>query len=390
MAKGPRKPSRAQVRARLLAEAAAVALPDSIDVCVCGGGAAGLAAAIAAAEAGASVIVLERSLRCGESILATGGGRCNLTRSDLDAQAYNDPAFVSAVCGPRFPADVLAFFDACGLATSFEGADDARVYPLSDQAASVRAVLLSRAVRAGVILGCGREVIRVEGGTVAFRELFSERTRSVHAAAIVLAGRDGCVPAELDSAPFSPVLCPLAATGLPFEQLDGRRVHARATLQRDGATVHTEYGEVLFRAYGLSGIVIFNLSRFAQAGDTVELDLAPTCDDDTFARLAARAGGAFGLIDPAIVKVLGDAKRVSCTVEGLARTERAQVRRGGLCTAQFDPATLMVRARPGLFAAGELIDVDGPCGGYNLSWAWQSGRIAGAAAADHARSRAGA
>lgn len=376
------------MRGQLLDEAARATLPSAVDVCVCGGGAAGLVAAISAGEAGASTAVLERDLSCGRSILATGGGRCNLTRLDLDARAYNDPAFIDAVCGPLFSADVLGFFEACGLAASFESEEDTRIYPLSDRASSVREVLLGRAQRAGVILACAREVGDIGGDSVLFRELFSDGERSLRAKAIVLAVRDGFVPAGLDAVPFSPLLCPVACEGLPFDELDGRRVHARVTLLRGGRTVLAEYGEVLFRSYGLSGIVIFNLSRFARRGDTVELDLAPGLDDSSFAKLVSSAGNAAGIIDPVIVDVLGDEKHVSCTVSGLAQTEHAQVRRGGLVTGQFDPATLMVRDRPGLFAAGEVIDIDGPCGGYNLSWAWRSGQIAGTAAAAYAKAGA--
>ena len=386
MAKGSRKPSRAQLRESLLAKAASVELPYAVDVCVCGGGAAGLVAAICAAEAGASTVVLERDLICGRPILATGNGRCNLTAFDLNTAAYNDPVFVETVCGSGPLAEgVLDFFDACGLATGFESEGDMRVYPLSDQASSVRDVLLARAGRAGCVLACAREVTDVDGGKVTFNEAFSGQERTLAARAVVLAARDGFVPSGLEAKPFSPVLCPVACEGLPFEELDGRRVRASAALIRNDETVFSEYGEVLFRPFGLSGIVIFNLSRFAQAGDAVVLDLAPSMDDAAFEKICSLAGSARGIIDPAIVEVLGDMKRVQCLVAGLAQTEHAQVRSGGLATAQFDPATLMARDHPGIFAAGELIDVDGPCGGYNLSWAWRSGMVAGAGAASFAR-----
>lgn len=378
------------MREQLLADAAAISLPERADVCICGGGAAGLVAAICAAEAGASVVVLERDLTCGRSILATGNGRCNLTNFDVKPCVYNNPAFFEAVCGPGGLAanDVLDFFDGCGLSTAFENEDDMRVYPTSDQAASVRDVLLARAERAGVVLACAREVEHIgDDGTVLFRELFSDGHGSLRAAATVIACREGYLPEGLETVPFSAALCPIAATGLPFEELDGRRSDARVTLVRDGRAIARERGEVLFRAFGLSGIVIFNMSRLAQTDDVIELDLAPLVDDEKFASLVSAAGSARGVIDPAIVDVLGDVKRVSCAVEALAQTEHAQVRRGGLATAQFDPATLMVRSRPGLFAAGEVIDIDGPCGGYNLTWAWRSGQVAGAAAAAYAKAR---
>lgn len=384
MARTARKPSRGRRREQLLAEAAATALPEAVDVCICGGGAAGLAAAIAASEAGAAVVVLERGLRCGESILATGNGRCNLSNRALAPEAFNDPDFVRAACGSFDCGDILSFFAQCGLATIYE---NDRIYPASNQAASVREVLIARAQRGGAILGCAREIRGIEDGAVAFRELFSEERRTLSAGAIVLACREGYLPEGLAAAPFTPALCPIAAEGLPFKELDGRRVHARAALMRGGVPILQEEGEILFRSYGLSGIVIFNLSRTACPDDTIELDLAPALDDALFFELTGRAGSARGIIDPAIVDAVGSAKHLSCTVAGLAQTEYAQVRRGGLATGQFDPATLMAYGQSGLFAAGEVLDIDGPCGGYNLSWAWRSGQIAGAAAAAFARTR---
>lgn len=385
MARRTRTPARSRARGQLLAAAAAVALPDEVEACICGGGAAGLAAAIAAAEAGASVLVLERGLRCGESILATGNGRCNLSNRALAPEAFNDPGFVRAACGAFGCEDILAFFAACGLATVCE---HGRIYPASNQAASVREVLLARARHAGAIFGCAREVVGAGDGSVAFRELFSGERRTLAAGAVVLACREGYLPEGLAAAPFTPALCPITAEGLPFRELDGRRVHARVALMRGGVPLLQEEGEVLFRDYGLSGIVIFDLSRTARPGDTIELDLAPTLDEAGFSALVERAGSACGVIDPAIVAVLGSVRHLSCTITGLAQTGHAQVRRGGLATAQFDPATLMARDHPGLFAAGEVLDIDGPCGGYNLSWAWRSGQIAGGAAAAFARARA--
>ncbi|MBQ9007627.1 MAG: NAD(P)/FAD-dependent oxidoreductase, partial [Atopobiaceae bacterium] len=110
-----RKESRAQEKRRLLAAAASVRPPSDCDVIVVGGGAAGLVAAITAAEAGALTVVLERDLECGRRILATGNGRCNFANVSLDAQRYNDPAFVGSVCGQTWLGDVLSFFRTSGL-----------------------------------------------------------------------------------------------------------------------------------------------------------------------------------------------------------------------------------------------------------------------------------
>ena len=210
--------------------------------------------------------------------------------------------------------------------------------------------------------------------------------------------------------PWQPVLCPLACepettaggrAPLDLAPVDGRRAHVVAHLLRGGREVAREAGEALLRPWGVSGIVAFDLSRVAREGDVLELDLTAGLDATRAAALARAAGGLEGLVDPAIAHALeaayagnkdaapGDAldaalelaRHLRLRVLGPAETDRAQVMRGGLLTSQFDPATLGARALPGLFAAGEALDVDAACGGFNLSWSWASGLVAGAAAA---------
>ena len=143
-------------------------------------------------------------------------------------------------------------------------------------------------------------------------------------------------------------------------------------------------GEVLFRDYGLSGIAIFDLSRCARPGDVITLDLTCGLSESRARRLAEAAGGCSGLLDPVIAAELKGsldiARDLRLVVSGPAEPQRAQVTRGGLLTAQFDPATLEALELPGLFASGEALDVDGACGGFNLAWAWKSGLVAGLAA----------
>ncbi|WP_337371318.1 NAD(P)/FAD-dependent oxidoreductase, partial [Parolsenella catena] len=194
------------------------------------------------------------------------------------------------------------------------------------------------------------------------------------------------------------------APGL-LERLSGRRAHCVATLTRAGRVVMREAGEVLFREYGLSGIVSFNLSRHARPGDAIELDLAPEVDAWEVDKLVAdRPGDAHaldGILDPttavALVGLAGGAqagglawrvaplvKGLPFRVEGLADTAHAQVTRGGIDVTALDARTLAARGHDGLFACGEALDVDGACGGYNLAWAWASGMTCGASAARHA------
>ncbi len=409
MAPKARRTSRSAARAEALAAAARVEVPSAADVVVVGGGAAGLAAAITAAEAGAVAVVLERSPECGRSILATGNGRCNFCNTNLGWEHYNDPAFVEAACGPTFLGDVLDFFAGCGLTWAEE--EGGRLYPLSRQAASVRSVLLARASRAGVTLAPAREAIGIERlgsdtdatrWRVLWRDDFGERhTHAIPAGSAILASGGGSELARglgLACAPFEPVLCPLACTpadadgvtedggapSLNLATLDGRRAHADVRLLRDGRELARESGEVLFRSYGLSGIAIFDLSRVVRPGDRLVLDLTCGLDAAELAHLSPD-----GVLDPVIAaelepNALVRARALTFAVDGPAEPERAQVTRGGLLTSQFDPATLEARDLPGLLAAGEALDVDGACGGYNLAWAWKSGIVAGRAAAERA------
>lgn len=431
--KKARQGSRSAQRAALMNAARVVHVPAHADIAVIGGGAAGLVAAITAAEAGATVVVLERALECGRSILATGGGRCNFANLELNPTRYNDPRFVAAVCGEGWLGSILTFFRASGLRWCRE---EDRLYPLSRSAASVRNVLLARAQAAGVTLAPGREVHAVRpsslGARIAYREDWDERGIStIETRCVIVAsggvGTDELAELALDVVAAQPVLCPLACEPAPPSALDGRRVQARVSLTPAGTSApsHVEMGEVLFRSYGLSGIVIFNLSRRAQVGDLIALDLTPGLPTHEIVALADPAGrgrvtdGALdGVLDPTIAaavieqarsgigaagrnvthdvggfteteRVASLVKELPFVVTGPAETQHAQVTRGGLATAQFDPRTLAARSYHWLFAAGEALDVDGDCGGFNLAWAWRSGMVAGAAAARRARRSTG-
>ncbi len=398
MARKERKTSRGKLRAAQLDAARHVTVPPSVDVCVIGGGAAGLSSAIEAAERGAKVVVLEQAPTCGRTILATGNGRCNLVNVHLDSSLYNDPRFVEDVTGDSWLNDVRTFFLESGLI--WEEESEGRCYPLSRQAASVRNVLLARAQRAQAVLAPARTVRKVkrdgEGFVVSVAEEWEGGGQAaLHATCVVVATGGGvsstCEGLGLESTPFEPMLCPLACEGQRLAELDGRRAQARAILMRNGKEVASQRGEVLFRTYGLSGIAVFNLSRHAQPEDDLVLDLLPTVDLEQARSLTTHMLD--GLLDPVIAQSLtavtntsteavAMAKRLRYSVLGITETERAQVRRGGLRTGQFDPTTLETTAIPGLFACGEALDVDGPCGGYNLAWAWKSGMVAGASAAE--------
>ncbi len=403
MAQSTRVKERQAAQAQRIKQAQAFMVPDNIDVAILGGGAAGLCTAITAAEAlGAKkrVVVFEKALESGRTILATGGGRCNFTNADLSFENFSHPEFVQAVCKDKntFLADILSFFRSSGLAWATE--DEGRMYPLTRQASSIRSLLLKRAQKAGVQFALEREVTSVKpyhnGFTICFQDCFGgEKTYEVRASSVVLAtgGLTTTKLAEslqLQTTSLRPGLCALTCKPEPPTSLDGKRVRAHAALLRDGAVLKQESGELLFRSFGLSGIVIFNLSRTALPGDVLEIDLLPHLTDEEIAA-AIEAHTTDGLLDPQIAAYLGahdsvestitKAHKIAFTVTGTSAKVVPQVCVGGISVEQVSTNTLEAYNIPGLFIAGEALDIDAQCGGFNLSWAWKTGMVAGVAAA---------
>ncbi|MDY2787783.1 MAG: aminoacetone oxidase family FAD-binding enzyme [Atopobium sp.] len=400
---------RKKQRAQAIAAARALNLLPSYDVVVLGGGAAGLVAAITAAEAGATTLIIEKDYECGRTILATGNGRCNFTNLYLEAKHFNNPHFVEPVLGATPLKDILDFFRESGLMwTQKEG----RLYPRSLSAASVRSVLLHRAQRAGVVVACCKEA-QIASYDVA-RGLYqvtiqesvpeNESLQHIHVHAQKLIVAIGSTTSNalrsfnLPQVALRPGLCALSCEPSPLNQLDGKRSQASLALFKGMFPHMIERGEVLFRSYGLSGIAVFNLSRVAEPGDTIEIDLVPEHSESEINQrifeLGADAITYDGILDPTIAQVVLDMahiaheqnlahfiKHIPLVVTGLADTAHAQVTRGGFACTAFNPTTLEAHTQNGLYCVGEALDVDGACGGFNLSWAWKSGMVAGAHAA---------
>lgn len=422
------------------------------DVVVIGGGASGLAAALAAAREGAHAVVLERDVACGLPILATGNGRCNLSATRLAPERYLHPDIAQAVMGEEPERALEAFFSSVGILTT---AEEGRLYPYSKRAESVRDALLAVCAREGVELRCGCDVVAasrgdaVEGWVLTVREPASplrvkrgrdakatlraerraleaaaRREAKVSARTVVLApgGRSEglCGLFGVPHLPERPALCPVAgsfdASPRALERLDGLRVEGRLSLAREGGIVWQEEGEVLFRPYGISGIVSFDASRRVREGDKLALDLFPAYDEcglDAYLTAREAALGSLATVpsawfDGLLARPLAElvlaqargndaarlsmsavacaAKRLVFTVEGTAEERQAQVRRGGIPFDAVDSATLAC-AEPhlsGVYACGEALDMDADCGGFNLAWAWTSGSVAGSAAAREA------
>ena len=393
-------------------------------VLILGGGASGMAAALTAAlDPENQVTVLERQARVGRKLLATGNGRCNLTNLHMEHGHFHggDPAFVIPAL-TRFPvADTLDFFRRLGLLTVAE--PSGRVYPFSDQANSVVDVLRLGLDRMGVTLVAGAEVLALTKKARGYSAKTAEGSYYGDKVIVACGGQAGGKLGGTDwgyrlleslGHPITvrkPALVQLRTDPGPIRGLKGIRADAGLTLKEEGRTVAQGGGEVQFTDFGVSGPAVFELSRYAKAGQTLLLDLVRPWDDQALqAHLEARreafpalpledflTGSLHNRLGRVVLRqaglelnracgtltggelsdVLRLLRRFPLPVLGAMGFDQAQVTAGGADTAAFRADTLESRRCPGLFACGEVLDVDGDCGGYNLQWAWSSGRLAG-------------
>ena len=395
---------------------------------IIGAGASGMAAALTAARRGHTVTLLERQARAGRKLMATGNGRCNLTNTNASPEHYHgtDVSFMRRAMEALPPQEALKFFRGIGLLTVEESGG--RVYPLSNSANSVVDVLRFALEAAGVQLIAGdraREIYRDgDGFTVATESGARHRADAVVVACGGLAGeklgggRDGYELLKSlghTRTALRPALVQITTAPEYPRALKGIKADCRLTLRAAGRVLDTAEGEVLFTETGVSGPAAFDLSRsVSAAGDEpmeLQLDLLrgyalaavlghlqsrreaapdiPAAELFTGAlhnrlgRMVVRyaalepAKPLASLADAELSRAAASAKCFVLPVRGTEGFANAQVTAGGIKTAEFDPKTLESRLVPGLFACGEVLDIDGDCGGYNLQWAWASGCLAG-------------
>ena len=439
-------------------------------IVIIGGGASGLTAAIGGARNGAHVTIVEHMDRVGKKILSTGNGRCNLTNLRMEADCYR--------CGRKeFPMEVirgfgvdetLAFFKGLGIEPKDR---NGYIYPNSDQASAVLDVLRCEVERLGVVvlLSCNVEKIvpvdgnkdgkvggefknkakksvKVEedsnqpaGGRVRYKVYTDQGV--LDADAVILAAGSKAAPSTgSDGSGYElakmlghrvikplPALVQLRCQGNLYRQMAGIRTEAGVKLMAAGELLARDRGELQLTDYGLSGIPVFQVSRFAaRALDqgkrvTALVDFMPSWDDgEAFGLLKKRASLlghktaeelftgllnkklALVLIKLAGIKpsqksgdlspkqlklLLGQIKSYEAIVMSVNPFANAQVCCGGVDTGEVDAATMESRLHANLYLAGELLDVDGICGGYNLQFAWSSGMTAGIHAANGKRNR---
>ncbi len=401
---------------------------------IIGGGAAGLLAAITAAESGASVTILEHMPRVGKKILSTGNGKCNMTNLHMTEECYRSgvAGVPMQVIGKFSVADTIAFFRRLGVLTTDR---NGYVYPASGQAQTVLDALRDKADSLGVRTYCDSKVISVNKKK-AGRFTVKTETETYSADFVILcAGSMAAKTTGSDGSGYElakelghkikkplPALVQLKCKGDFFKAIAGVRTDVKVSLYTmdkngaRGALLAEDHGELQLTDYGISGIPVFQVSRYAaEALDHKKrvlavIDFMPDMtEEQLFAALKDqrnylkdRVAGDFinGLFNKKLAalflkyawikadqpvseltnKKLAELchviKEASFEVTGTNPYDKAQICMGGVDLREINPDTMESRLVPGLYFAGEILDVDGICGGYNLQWAWSSGHLA--------------
>lgn len=404
------------------------------DIVIVGAGASGLTAGIFAARAGAHVLILEHMDRAGKKILATGNGKCNFTNEKQGIAYYQgkNPAFVLPALRQFGLQETLQFFEELGIYPKKKR--DGYYYPASGQAVSVLETLLMecRRLDVGIAYNIGiREIVK-ENEQFSFKTkqgIFKSRCCIIATGgkAAKKTGSDGSGNLYIEKfghklTDIVPALVQLQGKQSFLKEIAGIRAEGKIQVYIDGEKAAEDMGELQLTAFGISGIPTFQVSRYASLallkGKEVFgilnflPDLTREETQELLERRFCRYGGKknavqalTGLFPDKLNKVLLKEAQIpldkpaeNCTAQELAVLadkaqhlhiditgtkgfDHAQVSAGGVDTDEVNPTTMESRLVPGLYFCGEVLDVDGLCGGYNLQWAWSSGHIAGVSAA---------
>jgi predicted Rossmann fold flavoprotein len=400
------------------------------NVLIIGAGASGLVAAITARRKGHHVTLLEKHEKVGRKILASGNGRCNITNVDLSLDNFHgsDVGFASYAL-EHFGFDMSrTFFEEMGLYLVEKKAG--RCYPLSNQAASVANLLEAEALGLGVKIVMGANVISVQKHSKSFRIELENREHYQSDVLIIATG--GKAAAKLssdgDGYGFAKALHHTIVSPLPalvqlildekfLHKSSGVKVEGEASILVNGKVKRVIQDDILFTNYGISGSAILDISRVAGVAlakkerVSLSLNLLPTLEEVVLFEMIEkrlhhtpkRACSLLlvGFINHKLIPILLKKARIDATahydtlnntdvkrliqyllrfeveVKEIRAFDYAETTAGGVSTKEVDPKTMESKKVKNLYFTGELLDIDGDCGGYNLAWAWASGYIAG-------------
>lgn len=401
------------------------------DVAVIGGGPAGMMAAISASAQGARVILLEKNKRLGLKLMMSGGGRCNISNNILDpkelSQHFDKKGKFLISCFTKFGVShVIDFFESRGVSLKIE--KDNQIFPVSNQASDILNCLHSVLKEKEVVIRTDANVVEVSSKDNKIQKLILESGEEVRASNYVIATGGRSYPGTGSSGEAyswlkvvghniiipKPALSPLVLRGKIPAKLEGLSLSSAAlTLIEKGQEIITLRGGIVFTSRGISGPAALNLSRYIKIMEksVVRLDLFPHYSTEEFdyhlRNLLSRSGSrlfknslddlAPPKLRPLIIELSGidPEKQVSIitseerkslleilknwnfNLQSLEGFDRAIVTSGGVDLGEIDPKNMKSKIIENLFVAGELLDVDGPSGGYNLQMCWSTGHVAG-------------
>ena len=404
-------------------------------VCIIGGGASGLIASIEAARYGAEVTLLEKEKRVGRKLLATGNGRCNYANVYTEPRHFhgNDPAIVQDVLSRIPVSEVLDYFHQMGITPRIE--EDGKVFPYSLQGSNVLDLLRYEMERLDVKVLTDSRVVLLKKESDRW-QIKTQQDRMYTADKLILAtggkagsqlGADdsGCKLAESmghQVTPLSPALVQIRLDADWLKSLKGVKWQGKASIAENGTPLRQEKGELLFTEYGISGPPILQLSRLVNRknafGQCIRIHLLPEwspeqireelmnrfhLDPDKPADVCLlglfhkrlipvllQEAGVTGCQQPAhhvpthvIQRLIRLCEAWEIPVKGTLSWKEAQVTAGGIDTREIKSGSMESKIAAGLHITGEVLDVDGDCGGYNLYWAWATGILAGRHAAGY-------
>lgn len=396
-------------------------------IAIIGGGASGLCCAITAArkakDKSVEIAVYESKDRVGKKILATGNGRCNMYNAFATADDYSSPPFVRDILTRYDAESTRLFFESLGLYTRQD--EEGRAYPLSNQASSVLDALRLECEHLKVIIFCDSEITGIrkqgKGFLLSDGKIYDKVVLACGGKAVAknFGGYELLKTMGHTVTKLMPALTKLTVNDNTYtKQLKGIRHKAALKLYIDGKKTTEEKGELLFTDYGLSGIAVMQLSslvarhfRNSKTLPVVECDFVPDMSFDELyegiericrynkelkienlltgfmpkklGEIVVKSVGtntnktAGELIEKDIKNIASASKCFKFEISALRPFDDAQVTSGGADLRDFDSNTLESKKVKNIYCCGELLDIDGPCGGYNLLWAFSSGRAVG-------------
>ena len=371
-------------------------MENMFDVAIIGGGQSGIILAIALKRQGINACIIEAKDRIGKKILSTGNGKCNILNSNLDISNYNN-TFPQYALKTYDYQKQKEFYSSLGLLLKEDS--EGRIYPYSESANTVLNVYLDTIRRLGISVFANTKVDRIEQEGNNFKLISSKET--IISKAVALASGSNATQGICSHALFGPFghkttkleqsLVPIKTNAL--KGANGVRAKAKASLYIEDKCVFSENGELLFKDGLLSGILAFKMSayiarEYVKRNDVnayIEIDFVPEHSEECIKSIldaSKQENPLYGILHKAIAANFEKSENIpyaikhhKCKVIGLGGIDNAQVVSGGLNVDQFNDKTMESKLVEGLYAIGEVLDVDGQCSGYNLSFATASALV---------------